>query len=287
MKVFVYSWGGEPIKMISRGAEIPDADVKRLKEWSRLISDPAYVKDMWLPLANDGRVWLEGPSSDFQRRLLLRPFSSVDGQRKIWHFWGFSFLLGSPITWARVFRQLVAFDRAQLEGCEGEIELSGAYDDNEVPVERRVTGRVFGGSYNDALLKLCAGIAASSHEQLCNLSIACHPPRSLAGFSTLVLTDDFPLKGVGILPPKFGGDELIKIGKGPRIQWKWNGPPRKYVLLMTVFVIGFILGRATDSNDRQVKKLSRRIEKLIDENDSLYRQIRQIEEQPSHFEEEN
>jgi len=205
IKLSIYHWGGEPIRTLSSGDEILPDDREILKEWSKILSDPGKFNDTWISWVTTGRVWLEGPSEDRQRRLLLRPFyKQTSGVRGQWSFCGYVFPTndGEPAVWATVLRRLLEIPEQGLADCNGNLTV-----DNVNPWQSGVqcqvpSGQIFHGPYSSALDQLCDSLAACDWKVLEALQIACHPPSAIPTVTAIVLSDDFPYQNIGLLPRK-------------------------------------------------------------------------------------
>jgi len=210
INISIYYWGGEPIRTLSSGDEILPDDREILKEWSKILSDPGKFSDVWISWVTTGRVWLEGPSEDRQRRLLLRPFyKQTSGVRGQWSFCGYVFPtnIGEPAVWTTVLRRLLEISEQDLADCDGNLTIENVNswqsgDHYQVPI-----GQVFHGTYSSALDQLCNSLAACDWKDLEDLRIACHPPSTIPAVTSLVLSDDFPLQNIGLLPGKPAGTE--------------------------------------------------------------------------------
>jgi len=265
MRVSIYRWGGHPVTTTDHSDPSLPADVDVFRQWSRSLIDTAYVCEEWLPWAAAGKVWLEGPSSDSGRRLLLRAFyERAEGERGIWHFFGITLPVAiNPSAWAAALGWLVVLGKEELEGTLGELSipevaLSGSVDGCESPF-----GRTFTGTYPELLGELCHSLSCCTSEDVKRISIACHPPCTLQGFSTLILADDFPLKNIvikegGPRPPKIvtpapaafdpvSGPLLVQIKNFVR-PW-WGG-------VLLGLVVGLVVG-ITVGNSRRGSEIVR------------------------------
>lgn len=203
MKVSIYHWGGEPIRILSSGAAIHTEDRELLKDWAKQLSDPGRVRDEWLPYLIQGTVWIEGSSNDRQRRILLRPFyKEAQGVRPQWSFCGFAFPIceGSPARWAAILHRLLDVREVDLANCEDRLTLDDVDSWNTDVSESSPLGRVFRGPYADALDTLCNSLAVCNWTQLGELHIACHPPSTIPKVTALVLSDEFPFQNIRLLP---------------------------------------------------------------------------------------
>ena len=206
----IYHWGGEPIRTLSSGDEILPDDREILKEWSKLLSDPGKFSDLWISWVTTGRVWLEGPSEDHQRRLLLRPFyKQTSGVRGQWSFCGYVFPTndGEPAVWATVLRRLLEKSEQELAGCDGNLTVKDVNPWQSADQFQAPAGQIFHGPYTSALDQLSRSLAGCEWEDLGDLRIAAHPPSVIPSITSLVLSDDFPFQNIRLLPGNPAGTE--------------------------------------------------------------------------------
>jgi hypothetical protein len=267
MRFSIYRWGGHPVTSTNHGDPTLDADVAVYRRWAGLLSDSASVREEWLQWVASGKAWLEGPSTDSSRRLLLRAFyERPGGGRGIWHFFGITLPIESiaPPAWATTLGGLVALGKDELERIVGQLSFPEATPpdfrgDCESPY-----GRIYNnGSYADLLSQLCHSLSCSTWDELKRISIACHPPCSLPGFSTLILSDDFPPKNIGIKEEMLPASKIATpvpksvdfvSGQSP-VQFKRIVRPRWWWVPLN-FVVGLVVG-ITIGNSRRGSEIVR------------------------------
>ncbi len=205
MKIPIYHWGGEPIRLHSSAPELNSSDSEVFRNLAKQLSDPANTQEKWIPWLTDGSVWMESPSRDGQRRLLLRPFYvPIPGQRSQWSFCGFAFSpnTGSTALWAATILKLLEIREEDLHGCDGVLTIT---DVSPWPVSRECAppqGKIFQGSRTDAIRRLCDSIARCDWNDIADLHVASHPPVSFPHVTTLLLSDEFPLKNIRLIHDK-------------------------------------------------------------------------------------
>ena len=204
MKIPIYYWGGEPIRLHSSAPEWNSSDSEVLKNMANQLSDPANTQKQWIPWLTDGSVWMDSPSSDGQRRLLLRLFYDNTGVRGLWSYCGFAFSTntGSTALWAATILKLLEIREEDLHGCGGVLTIT---DVSPWPVSSECApphGKILQGSRTDAIRQLCDSIARCKWNEIAALHIASHPPVSLPHVTTLLLSDEFPLKNIFLIHDK-------------------------------------------------------------------------------------
>lgn len=205
MKIPIYYWGGEPIRLHSSAPGLDSSDIEVFKNLAKQLSDPANTHDKWIPWLNHGSVWMEFPSKDKQRRLLLLPFyKQRPGQRSLWSFCGFVFptKTGSPALWAATIRQLLGIREEDLQGCDGILTIEDVLPWPVSTECAQAQGKIFQGSQSDVVRQLCDSIARCEWREITDLHIASHPPVSLPAVTTLLLSDEFPLKNIRLIHDK-------------------------------------------------------------------------------------
>ncbi len=281
MKIPIYSWGGHPIKVISSGEGIEKSDINAFRNWSKIISDPAN-REEWLSWVSEGKCWLEGPSADFKRRLLLWPFfERRDGARGHWNFWGFVFPTESltPDAWASSLHYLVNLEQNQLKMAGDSLEIPDSEPINTRSNGVSPIGQVFGGPYPDALRQLVDAISGWKWNDLRGLSIACHPPTSLTNFSSLIRSEGFPLQKVGLVAASNPSSKKASGSETPPFSSRSSLSSflmRRSTLGVSAFIVGFFLGTALNKFRAENRSLRDQIEKLTLEN----RVLREIAEPP-------
>ncbi len=205
MKIPIYHWGGEPIRLHSSAPELNSSDSEVFRNLAKQLSDPANTQEKWIPWLTNGSVWMESPSKDKQRRLLLLPFyKQRPGQRSLWSFCGFVFptKTGSPGLWAATIRQLLEITEEDLHRCDGILTIE---DVSPWPVSTecaRPQGKIFQGSRSDVVRQLCDSIARCEWREMTDLHIVSHPPVSFPRVTTVLLSDEFPLKNIRLIQDK-------------------------------------------------------------------------------------
>lgn len=204
MKIPIYHWGGEPIRLHSSAPEWNPSDSEILRNMANQLSNPAYTQEKWMPWLTDGSVWMDSPSSDGQRRLLLRPFYDNTGIRGLWSFCGFAFSTNTESTalWAATILKLLEIREEDLHGCGGVLTIT---DVSPWPVSTECAppqSKVYQGSRTDAIRQLCDSIARCEWNDITDLHVASHPPVSFPHVTTLLLSDEFPLKNIFLIHEK-------------------------------------------------------------------------------------
>lgn len=200
MRVSIYRWGGHPVTSTNQGGPTLAEDLAVFRCWASLFCDPAAAHG-WSQFATAGKAWLEGPSTDSSRRLLLRAFyERCQGERGVWYFFGITLEVESitPSVWVTALNRLVTLEKEALEEITGELSIpQSPLSDTRGGCESPY-GRTYTGNYPEILNSLCNALSCCNWDELSRISIASHPPRSLEGFSTVILSDDFPLKNIVI-----------------------------------------------------------------------------------------
>lgn len=283
MKISIYSWGGHPVKVFANGCGEDRSDIKVFKSWENLIVEPANdERSRWLPWISRGECWLEGPSSDFQRRLLLRYFYEVpSGERGLWSFWGCIFPIEGthPSLWASFLSHIVQVPKDELEHYGESIEWPDKDPPSTDNANGPLSGKFFEGTYPSALRQLETAIAGSSWDQLRQVQIACHPPKSLPGFTTVIRSDGFPLGRVSPsrpqeVPPRDKQESLGPQSQKQRPRTLFERPNRRRAAWLVLgFIAGYFVGFMFNHHRAENKRLKEGIEKLKRETKTLKSQI--------------
>ena len=194
-------WGGEPIRVINGDESFNRDDLRTLKRWGDFLSDPAKGEQSWIDGLSQGQTWLDLPSTDRRRRLLLRVFRrDQQGSRPLWFFSAFSFdiALAEPASWAAAIRRLLLKTEKEISDANGCIELDGI-DLSARSVAVSPFGTVFRGAYGYALNRYCEALAGCQWQEINGLFTASQPPATHPDFTTLLIADDFCYQGIRVI----------------------------------------------------------------------------------------
>jgi hypothetical protein len=271
-------WGGEPIRVINGEESFIRDDMRTLKRWGDFLSDPAKGEQPWIDDLAKGRTWLDVPSADGKRRLLLRVFRhDKQGSRPLWFFSAFSFdtALAEPAIWAAAIRRLLVKTEGEISEANGCIELDRIDPISSISSGSPL-GAVFRGSYGSALDRYCEALAGSQWHTINGFFTASHPAASHPDFTTLLIADDFCYQGIRL------AEQAVPAVPEPKPQTASKDVPSKtawtqqvlsrFKMLMAVaaifFITGFFLKAALSQSDlkllvRENQELRARIESVI------------------------
>lgn len=284
LKIPTCYWGGEPIRVINGEECFNRDDVRTLKKWGDFLSDPAKGEQPWIDGLSQGRTWLDLPSADGKRRLLLRVFRrDKQGSRPLWFFSACSFdtALADPSIWAAATRRILVKSEEEISEANGCIELDRIDPISSISSGSPL-GAVFRGSYGSALDRYCEALAGSQWHTINGFFTASHPAASHPDFTTLLIADDFCYQGIRLV------ERVAPAVPEPKPQMAAKDVPSKtagtqqilpsFKMLMAVaticFITGFFLKVALSQSDlkllvRENQDLRTRIESLMSEKQKL------------------
>ncbi len=277
LKIPTCYWGGEPIRVINGEESFNRYDLRTLKRWGDFLSDPAKGEQPWIDGLSQGRTWLDLPSTDGKRRLLLRVFRrDKQGSRPLWFFSAFSFdtELAEPSIWAAATRRLLVKNEAEISEANGCIQL-----EHIDPIASGSNGSLldamFRGSYGSALDRYCEALARCQWDAINGFFTASHPPASHPDFTTLLIADDFCYQGIRLV------EQAARRASEPKPQTATKDVPSKaawtqqvlsrfkmpIVVAAIFFIVGFFLKAAQSQSDLKL---------LVRENQELRAQIKNL-----------
>jgi cell division protein FtsB len=265
LKIPICYWGGEPIRVINGEESLNREDIRTLKKWGDFLSDPAKGEQPWIDGLSQGRTWLELPSADAKRRLLLRVFRrDIQGSRPLWFFSAFAFdvALAEPAIWAAATRRLLVLTEKNISEAKGCIELD-RIDPNYSGGSGPPLGTVFRGSYGSALDKYCEALAGSQWHAINGLFTASHPPACHPEFTTLLIADDFCYQGIRLVEqaapaapePKPQTGTKVNPSKTARTQHFLLRFKMPMVVAAFFITVGFLFKAAQSQSDQDALEL--------------------------------
>lgn len=293
LKIPTCYWGGEPIRVINGEESFNRDDMRTLKRWGDFLSDPAKGEQPWIDGLSQARTWLDLPSADGKRRLLLRVFRrDKQGSRPLWFFSAFSFdtALADPSIWAAATRRLLVKSEEEISEATGCIQLEHidpiAYGSNGSLLKA-----VFRGSYGSALDRYCEALAGCQWHAINGFFTASHPPASHPDFTTLLIADDFCYQGIRLV------EQAAPRASEPKPQTATKDVPSKAAWTQQVlsrfkmpmvaaisFSVGFFPKAYQSQSDlellvRENQELRTQIEKLIFEKQKIENDNQSLREQ--------
>lgn len=293
LRIQICYWGGEPIRVINGEEGFNRDDVRTLKKWGDFLSDPAKGEQPWIDGLTQGRTWLDLPSADGKRRLLLRVFRrDQPGSRPLWFFSGFSFdiAFAEPAIWAAAIRRLLVMTEKEISEANGGIELD-RIELNARTASASPLGVVFRGSYGSALDRYCEALAGCQWDGGKYLFTASHPPASHPDFTTLLLADDFCYQGIRLIEkaapePKrqTEAQEADASSKKALTQHRLSRFKGPIMVAAIFFTIGFFLKASKfqsilNSLEVENQDLRAQIKNLISEKQKIERDNQSLREQ--------